>query len=56
MYELDHVSQLPLDALNEQQFQSWAEYEMTTQQLSPQAKQHMGEAIWKVVQARERQH
>lgn len=60
VYELDQVShglhQLPLETLNEQRFQSWAEYEMTTQQLSPQAKQHLGEALWQVIQAGERQY
>ncbi len=60
VYELDQVShemrRLSLETFSEQQFQSWAEHEITTQQLSPQAKQHMGEAIWKVVQAGESQH
>jgi chorismate mutase-like protein len=60
VYELDQVShglhQLSLETFSEQQFQSWAQYEITTQQLSPQAKQQLGRAIWKVVQAGESRH
>ena len=59
VYELDQISlgwhQLSLETFSEQQFESWAQYEITTQQLSPHAKQQLGRAIWKVIQAGESQ-